>query len=69
MFGWDRSPQFLQITLPLTYIMIRSSTEVAKKGLLVVIAVQITSDPVRRRRTVIDPGCSDQGKIMVPQDG
>ena len=39
-------PEFLQILLPLTPTIIRSSTEVAEEGLVVVVAAQITPDPV-----------------------
>ena len=34
-----------------------------------VIAAQVTPDPVGRGRTVIEPGGSHQGKIVVPQEG
>ena len=69
MLDWDRSLQFLKITLPLTPTLIRYSTEVAEEGLVVVIAAQVAPDPVGRGRTVIEPGGSHQGKIVVPQEG
>ena len=47
MLGWDRSPQFFQILLPLTPTMIRSSPQIAEEGLIVVIAAQVTLDPER----------------------
>ncbi len=46
MLGRDRLLEFLQITLPLTPTMIRSSTQVAKEGLIMVITAQVTPDPV-----------------------